>query len=211
MRADMKMKFFIDTHKGITVLVMLALMVMFGRWQDPTAWVYLSLHGTYGLLWVTKSRLFPDRDWEARVSWLFGIVVIWGGLTTYWVGGWMVFARAVDAPAWLLGLGTFLFSVGVFFHFGSDMQKHATLATRSGELITTGFFRLSRNPNYFGELLIYLGFGLLAMHWLPIAILAVWVGGGWIPRMVRKDRSLARYPEFSDYKRRTRMLVPFVV
>ena len=101
--------------------------------------------------------------------------------------------------------------MGVFFHFGSDMQKHATLTARPKELITTGFFRLSRNPNYFGELLIYLGFGLLAMHWLPIAILAGWVGGGWIPRMVKKDRSLARYPEFSDYKRRTRMPVPFVV
>ncbi len=207
----MKMRFFINTHKGITILVMLGLMVWFQRWDNPTAWIYVALHGGYGLLWVAKSRLFPDRDWEARVSWLFGVAVIWGGLTTYWVGGWLVFARGVAAPGWLLGLGTFLFSVGVFFHFGADMQKFAALTAHPGALITTGFFRLSRNPNYFGELLIYLGFGLLAKHWLPIAILALWMGGLWIPRMIRKDRSLARYPEFAEYKRRTRMLVPFVV
>ena len=91
-------------------------------------------------------------------------------------GGWLVFARAVAAPGRLLGLGTFLFSVGVFFHFGADMQKFTALATRPGELITTGFFRLSRNPNYFGELLIYLGFGLLAMHWIPMAVIALWMG-----------------------------------
>ncbi len=205
------MKFFIDTHKGATVLVMLALMIAYTRWRDATAWVYLSLHGTYGLLWAAKSRLFPDRDWAKGVSWLFGVVVIWGGLTTYWVAGWIVFTRSVVAPGWLLGLGTFLFSVGVFFHFGADMQKFTALAARPDALITIGFFRLSRNPNYFGELLIYLGFSLLAMHWLPIAILAVWVGGGWIPRMIRKDRSLARYSGFAEYKRRTRMLVPFVV
>ncbi len=114
----MKMKFFIDTHKGITVLVMLAFMVTFGRWQNATAWVYLSLHGTYGLLWAAKSRLFPDCDWEERVSWLFRVVAIWGGLTTCWVAGWIVFARSVVAPGRLLGLDTLLFSVGAFFHFG---------------------------------------------------------------------------------------------
>ncbi|MEZ4581206.1 MAG: methyltransferase [Caldilineaceae bacterium] len=62
-----------------------------------------------------------------------------------------------------------------------------------GHLITDSFFALSRNPNYFSEMLIYLGFGLLAMHWLPVAILALWIAAYWWPSMLRKDRSLARY------------------
>ena len=57
-------------------------------------------------------------------------------------------------------------------------------------------FRHCRNINYFGELLIYLGFSLLAMHWVPIACLAAMMILVWFPNMRRKDRSLARYPEF---------------
>jgi len=209
-RDVMKMRFFINTHKGITILVMLGLMVWFRRWDSPTAWLYVALHGGYGLLWVAKSRLFPDRDWERPVSWPTGIGFYWGGLTLYWVGGFIVFWRDVTAPAWYLGMCVFLFMIGVFFVFGSDMQKFTALAARPGELITTGFFRLSRNPNYFGELLIYLGFGLLAMHWLPIAVIVLALATFWIPRMIKKDRSLSRYPEFAEYRKRTRAFVPFV-
>ena len=66
-------------------------------------------------------------------------------------------------------------------------------------------------PTSVGEFLLNLGSSRPARPALPSPTHAVRVGGGWIPRMIKKDRSLARYPEFSDYKRRTRMLVPFVV
>jgi steroid 5-alpha reductase family enzyme len=58
------------------------------------------------------------------------------------------------------------------------MQKYVSLQLNPGQLISNGFFQRTRNINYFGELLIYAGFGLLAMHWLPIAIvisLTSWV------------------------------------
>jgi protein-S-isoprenylcysteine O-methyltransferase Ste14 len=207
----MKMKFYIDSHKGVTVLAMLAGMIIWGRWSSATAWLYLAMHGGYGLLWVAKSRLFPDPHWEREIPWYLGIGWLWGGLTLYWLGGFLVYWRDVQAPAWYLAMCVFLFALGIFFHFGSDMQKHTSLKLRPGELITTGFFRLSRNPNYFGELLIYLGFGLLAMHWAPIVVIAGAMASFWIPRMVKKDRSLSRYPEFADYKRRTAALVPFLV
>jgi hypothetical protein len=32
----------------------------------------------------------------------------------------------------------------------------------------------------------------------------------WLPNMRRKDASLARYPAFAEYKRRSKMLVPWV-
>lgn len=211
MDARMKIRFFINTHKGATLPVMLALMIGFGRWDDSTAWIYLAMHGCYGVLWVVKSRLFPDRAWEAPVSWLIGVGFFWGGLTLYWIGGFIVFSTGLVVPPWYAGLCVLLYTVGMFFHFGADAQKFAALAARPNHLITTGFFRLSRNPNYFGELLIYLGFGLLAMHWLPLAVIGLAMVSFWIPRMVRKDRSLSRYPEFAEYKRRTRMLVPFVM
>jgi hypothetical protein len=60
----MPRRFFIDPHKGVTFLVILGMMALFSQWQNATAWVYLALHGTYGILWVLKSRNFPDKKWE---------------------------------------------------------------------------------------------------------------------------------------------------
>lgn len=206
-----KMKFYIDTHKGATAFFVLLLMALFNQWQNPTAWVYLALHGTYGMLWVLKSRIFPDSSWERRVTPLYGIGFVWGGLTLYWIAPLLLAWRNVHAPAWYLGLCVALYACGVFIHFASDMQKHTELKLRPGCLITDGMFARVRNPNYFGELLIYLGFGLLAMHWLALVVLALFVAVYWLPNMQRKDTSLSRYPEFESYRRRTKLFIPFLM
>jgi steroid 5-alpha reductase family enzyme len=205
----MKQKHFIDTHKGATWIAVLAMMAAYGQWANATAWVYLALHGTYGLLWVLKSRIYPDRSWERETSLWYGLV-IWGGLTLYWIAPWLLVSRAVESPPWYLGMCVALYAVGVFLHFVADMQKYTALKLRPGHLITDGMFARCRNPNYLGELLIYLGFGLLARHWVPIVVLALFVGVVWVPNMLRKDRSLSRYPEFEEYRRRSKLFVPFL-
>jgi len=204
----MKKRHLIDPIKGVTFLVVLALMAIYGQWSNPTAWVYLALHGSYGWLWVLKGRLFPDKQWEQLCSPGFALVIV-GGLASYWIAPWLLTWRGVQAPPWYLGLCASVYAFGLFFHFAADMQKHTTLQVRPG-LITGGFFALSRNPNYFGELLIYLGFGLLAMHWLPLVILLLHITLYWLPNMRRKDRSLSRYPEFEAYRQRTKMFIPFL-
>ncbi len=204
----MKKRHLIDPLKGVTFLVVLLLMAVYDQWSNPTAWVYLALHGSYGWLWVLKSRLFPDRQWEEPCSAAFTVVIV-GGLASYWIAPWLLTWRGVQAPPWYLGLCVAVYAWGIVFHFASDMQKHTALKLRPG-LITGGFFALSRNPNYFGELLIYLSFALLALHWLPVVVLALHVALHWLPNMRRKDRSLSRYPEFEAYKQRTRLFIPFL-
>jgi protein-S-isoprenylcysteine O-methyltransferase Ste14 len=203
-----RQRHFIDSHKAATGLFVLALMAWYGRWDNPTAWVYLALHGTYGLLWVFKSRVFPDRQWEQAASVVYGLG-IWAFLTLYWIAAWLIVAQDVRAPGWYTALCVSLYAFGVFLHFASDMQKHTTLALQPG-LITTGLWARVRNPNYLGELLIYLGFGLLAMHWLPLLVIAIALAAVWVPNMRKKDRSLARYPEFEAYRAATKLLIPFV-
>lgn len=214
----MKVKLIIDTFKGLTGIMVLSLMAFYNQWANPTAWVYLALHGSYGILWVMKSKIFPDKAWEEKVSVSVGLIsaII---LSLYWVGPWLLAARNVHAPLWYLSMCIALYACGVFFHFSADMQKYQALKYRPG-LITDELFALCRNPNYFGELLIYLSFALLPMHWLPLAILAfsvviLWVAFSvvilWVPRMLKKDRSLARYPEFEDYRKKTALLIPYLL
>ncbi len=201
----MKQAAYIDSHKGVTGIVVLALMLWADRLESPTAWIYLALHGTYGLLWMWKSMVFPDRQWEQRAPLWYGLV-IWGGLSTYWVAPYILVTQRIEVPAWLRAICVVCFGVGVFLHFSSDMQKHMHLQHRRGVLLTDGLWRRCRNPNYLGELLIYGSFALLVHHWVPMLILALWIVAIWIPNMRKKDRSLSRYPAYARWRAQTWML-----
>ena len=205
----MKQKYFIDSHKGITFLIILILMARFDAWQNPTAWVYLALHGTYGWLWVLKSKIFPDKQWEAQCGIGYGLY-IWAGLSLYWIAPYIITRYDVQAPYWLLGVSISMYILGVFFHFASDMQKYTALSLAPGQLITNGYFAYTRNPNYLGELLIYLGFSMLAVHWLPIAVIALFLAVIWIPNIIKKERSLSRYPNYHQYRQKAKLFLPFL-
>lgn len=205
----MKQKYFIDSHKALTFIVILGLMAWFRQWDNPTAWVYLALHGTYGILWALKSQIFPDRQWEEDKGWFFGLYA-WAGLSLYWIAPFIITSQNVQAPAWLLGLSVCLYTFGIFFHYAADMQKYVQLKYNPGHLIEDGLMARVRNINYFGELLIYLGFGILAIHWIPLAVIALYLAIIWLPNMLKKDKSLARYPGFAEYKRKSKLFLPFL-
>jgi len=74
--------------------------------------------------------------------------------------------------------------------------------------MTDGMFRYTRNPNFFGEILIYLAYALLAGHWLT------WLVFGYAvlyfyTRMLVKDASISRYPEWDAYEAASSRLVPW--
>lgn len=204
----MKQKHFIDSHKGATPLFVLGLIAWFGAWQHPTAWLYLATHGSYGLLWVHKSYSFGDKQWEAPCSPAYA-ARIWIGLSLYWITPYLIVSRHIDAPAWAMGLAVGMYAIGVFYHFAADMQKHTHLEHRGG-LLSGGLWARSRNPNYFGELLIYLSFGVLAAEWAWVSflVLAIFFGIVWWPNMRKKDASLSRYPAFAEWKSRTGLILP---
>ncbi len=204
----MKQKHFIDSHKGLNAVAVLALMFWYGAWDNTVAWIYLALHGTYGFLWIWKSQSFPDKQWEQKTGLAYGLV-IWATLTLYWVSPWLIVSgRAQVPPPWYLAMCISMYTVGVFLHFSADMQKHTSLTLRPGVLITESLWARVRNPNYLGELLIYAGFSLLPMHWAPMAVLLLIVGAVWVPNMLRKDKSLSRYQEFAAYRARSGRILP---
>jgi len=205
----MKQKHFIDFHKGATAPAVLILIWYFSQWENTTAWIYLAIHGTYGIMWVLKSAIFPDKTWEAKCSIWYGLY-IWGGLSMYWISPWIIMSTPVENSPMYLGIIVALFALGVFFHYAADMQKHAYLTLNPGNLITDGLMAKCRNTNYFGELLIYLSFALMTQHWIPLAVLVTFMAIIWLPNMRRKDKSLSRYPEYEEYKKRSSLLIPFL-
>jgi protein-S-isoprenylcysteine O-methyltransferase Ste14 len=201
----MKLKHPVNLHKGLTALVILAMMATYHNFSTG-AWVYLALHGGYGYLWLLKDRIYPDKRWEEDASLGTGIIAFLA-LGLYWVAPWLLISRGVEPAAPLLAIAIFANLLGVFLHYTSDAQKYYTLQYHPS-LITEGFFARSRNTNYLGELFIYGSFALLSMHWLSFVILGVFAFAVFLPGMRQKDKSLSRYTNFDSYKAQSGLLLP---
>ena len=201
----MKLKHPINLHKGLTFIFVLALMVIYQNFTIG-AWVYLALHGTYGILWLLKDRIYPDKQWEKEISVGMGIFSFFF-INLYWVAPFLLISSGSIPSPPLIAAAISINIFGVFLHYSSDAQKYYTLKYKSG-LITEGFFARCRNTNYLGEIFIYVGFALLAQHWLPFAILGLFAAMAFIPNMRKKEKSLSRYPEFEKYKANSGLLLP---
>ena len=143
----MKIKHFINLHKGATFLFVLGLMIVYQNFTFGP-WIYLSLHGTYGMLWLLKDRIYPDKQWEREVSWPTGVLGF-GVISLYWVAPFILISSRIEPALPLIAAAVAICIVGIFLHYSSDAQKYYTLKYKSG-LIAEGFFARCRNTNYLG-------------------------------------------------------------
>lgn len=213
----LKLATVINLQKAGTFPV-IALLMWFYAGRTPAAtstaaWLYLAMHGSYGLTWLLKDFAFPDPSWQQR-STVGGSIVALLFLSTYWLAGWVIISGVSDLNyplpqgAWF-ALCVSLCILGCVIVVAADVQKYSTLRIEPG-LITTGMFRYVRHPNYLGEMMVYGSFALLAWHWLPVVVLALFWGCLFSANMARKEASMSRYPEWKDYRRRTWWLIPYV-
>ena len=156
-----KQKYPIDFAKSITWLVVLGLIYYFNQFDNITAWIYFCLHGSYGIMWVMKSKIFPDKNWEKKAGILYTILIIFG-LMVYWAPAFIITMNSHEASLEVIVSAIILFSFGIYYHFASDMQKYIYLKYNSG-LITDGLWEQCRHPNYFGETILWWGIYLIAV------------------------------------------------
>ena len=201
----MKLNQIINLHKGLTIFVVLSLMYFYNNFSI-SSWVYLSLHGTYGILWLLKEKIFPDPYFKDEINYptaILGFIL----LGSYWVAPFLLISSQKIAPNSLIALCISINILGVFLHFASDSQKYFTLKVKK-DLIKDGFFKNIRNTNYLGEVLIYLSFAMLSMSYIPFLILGMFFLLVFIPRMLKKDKSLSKYKSFKDYKSKSGLILP---
>tara|TARA_Y100001978_G_scaffold177104_1_gene170396 strand:- start:195 stop:806 length:612 start_codon:yes stop_codon:yes gene_type:complete len=201
----MKLNQIINLHKGSTPFVVLALMAFYDNYSTPS-WIYLSLHGTYGILWLLKEKIFPDPYFKDEIS-PFNSIIGFIFLGSYWVSPFILISSQTSVPNPIIAASISINIIGVFLHFASDAQKYFTLKIKK-ELIMDGFFKNLRNTNYLGEVLIYLSFSILSMSYIPFIILGLFFIIVFLPRMIKKDKSLSKYKEFNDYKNKSGLIFP---
>ena len=117
--------------------------------------------------------------------------------------------------------GSAIWLVGLVIEAVADAQKSAFKRRSEGRraFITSGLWRYSRHPNYFGEILVWWGLFVFAVPFLSGAAFAVVIGPVFvtvlllfvsgIPLLERSAE--AKYgddPAYREYTRRTSILVP---
>jgi len=123
---------------------------------------------------------------------------------------------APDTPFTLMDLlGASGWLLGFLFEAVGDWQLLQFKKERAnkGKVITTGLWRYSRHPNYFGEVTLWWGVFLLALAapggWMtiagPVTITLLILGVSGIPMLEKKYEGNA---EFDEYKRRTSAFFP---
>ena len=127
------------------------------------------------------------------------------------------------APAfgpWAIAGGA-IWLIGLVIEAVADAQKSSFKSTSKGRngFITSGLWRYSRHPNYFGEMLVWWGLFVFAVPFLGGAAFAVVIGPlfitllllfvSGIPLLERSaEAKHGDDPAYREYKRRTSLLVP---
>ena len=122
--------------------------------------------------------------------------------------------KSANSLSWWQILGIIVWIVGFIFEVGGDYQleKFKKNPTNKGKLLTTGFWSLTRHPNYFGEATCWWGIYLISVSQLSdswtiispilITLLLLFVSG--VPLLEKK------YKDRDDYKRYSEKTPKFV-
>jgi protein-S-isoprenylcysteine O-methyltransferase Ste14 len=203
----LKVKDVIDFYKATSPVVVLLIMLWNHQESDITCCVYLSMQAAYGLLWCTKSQYYGDHAWDKPFENFAAFIVCNVVLMANYS---YILALSLHSYQWhplFLSLCIFIFTIGIFLHFVSDMQKQTQLKAKP-KLIVDGMFTHSRNPNYLGELCIYGAFNMLAFNAISLLLFGLLFYVVWWPRMIAKDVSISRYAGFDKYAGSSGFLFP---
>lgn len=176
--------------------------------------MYAAIHGSYGLLWLTKEVYYRDASWETPCTLGSGVFLFVGMGVGFWSSAFLLISggEAVEPRPFQLFCISMLFIMGNWLHHSADVQKYFVLRARRG-LITDGLFARCRNPNYLGEMMIYASFSLFSINsplwWFPwVWLLLIWTGL-FYPSWLAKDKSMSRYKEWNDYVSHSGLIIPW--
>ncbi len=124
--------------------------------------------------------------------------------------------HAVTGNPWLQGIGLAVFALGLGLavwarvYLGRNWGMPMSQKT-DPELVTSGPYHSVRHPIYSGIILAMIGTTIaVSLYWL---VAVVFLGGYFSYSAVVEERNMARlFPgSYPDYRRSTKMLIPFIL
>lgn len=187
------------------------------------------------VIWATRLGTFlfgrvlkqgrDDRFDEIKLSFTSFL------LTWTLQGLWVTFTAAAALSAitsthprelgWPALVGLLVWALGYFIELVADVQKSAFRANPDNKdaFIRTGLWAWSRHPNYFGEIVLWLGVALIALPALKGWALLTLISPLWVtiqltvisgvPMLERKaDKKWGGQTDYEAYKANTPVLIP---
>ncbi|SMO75229.1 DUF1295 domain-containing protein [Propioniciclava tarda] len=223
---------FFDLTGSLTYISLTVLIALLTPGQDARGW----LLGALVVIWAARlgSFLFTrvrrsgadDRFDEIKPN-LTRFLSVWT-IQGLWVtmtaaAAWIAMTSASKVPLdAFAAVGLVVWLIGFGFEVVADLQKSRFKAdpANAGRFISTGLWSVSRHPNYFGEILLWIGVAIIALPALSgwqyiallspvfVALLLIKLSG--IPLLEAKaDKKWGGQADYEEYKRRTPVLLPF--
>ena len=179
-------------------------------------------------LFIRVLKVGEDRRFrEAKKS--FSKYLVWWTMSALWV--FLTTANALtliinnkkldNQPIFYLGL--LIWFIGILFEIIADEQKRRFRLNEEnrGKYISSGLWSISRHPNYFGEIILWIGIAIISLPTLsgfqyvtlisPLFIYLLLTRISGVNLLEESsDKKWGDLPEYEQYKKETPVLVPFI-
>lgn len=216
-----------DISYGLS-FIFLSVLVFFQQAYSAFKLILLALVFTWALrlaaflfIRIQKIKRDPRFDNMRDSFWRFLSFWILQGITV-----WVVLIPTIlffgRDPLFhiLMPIGAAIWGIGLIFESAADQQKFRSKQKNKDRWVDTGLWRYSRHPNYFGEMLCWIGIYLfvvtalsleqaLIAAWGPLFIIVMLLFVSGIPKLEKgARRKWGEDPEYLAYRARTSLLIP---
>ena len=179
-------------------------------------------------LFIRVLRVGEDRRFrEAKKS--FSKYLVWWTMSGLWV--FLTTANALTLiinnkkldNKFLFYFGVIIWITGIVFEIVADEQKRRFRLNKNnkGSFICTGLWSVSRHPNYFGEIILWIGIAIISLPTLHGFQYVTLISPVFIYFLLTRisgvnlledsaDKKWGEQPEYIKYKKNTSILVPFL-
>ena len=204
-----------------------------GASLEPRTFIIIGMVSFWALrlgifLFIRVLKVGEDRRFrEAKKS--FSKYLVWWTMSALWV--FLTTANAltlivnnkklVNQPIFYLGL--LIWFIGILFEIIADEQKRRFRLNEKnrGKYISSGLWSISRHPNYFGEIILWIGIAIISLPTLsgfqyvtlisPLFIYLLLTRISGVNLLEESsDKKWGDLPEYERYKKETPVLVPFI-
>jgi len=222
---------FFDLTGGLTYITVAVVAVLLSESPDTRAWLLAAMVAVWAVrlssyLFLRIRKAGADKRFDdikpsfPRFLNTWTLQGLWVTITASAALAAITSTTRVDLGT-VTAIGLVVWVVGIGLEIVADAQKSRFRAdpANKGRFIHTGLWSWSRHPNYFGEILLWVGVAVVALpalrgwQWVAllspvfVALLLLRVSG--VPMLEKAaDEKWGGQPDYEAYKSGTSLLVP---
>jgi len=222
---------FFDLTGSITYISVILIAAFFSSGVDGRS-ILLS---TLVVIWAARLGTFlfsrvrkagkDDRFDELKPSFIrfLNVWTIQGLWVTFTVAAALVAITATNRKEMdlfaVIGLLVWVFGFSIEVVADTQKRRFSANLENKGRFIQTGLWSRSRHPNYFGEIMLWIGVAIIALpvlrgwQWVglisPVFVTLLLTGVSGVPMLEKKaDQKWGGQEDYEAYKARTPVLIP---